>query len=51
MFNEFYDNDKKSKEIIFDFFKSPIEIIGNQKVEDKLKDQNGILITYKLIYY
>ena len=42
VFNEFYDNDKKSKEIIFDFFKSPIEIIGNQKVEGiKLKDQNG----------
>ena len=42
VFDEFYDNDKKSKEIIFDFFKSPIEIIGNQKVEGiKLKDQNG----------
>ena len=33
---------KKQKEIIFDFFKSPIEIIGNQKVEGiKFKDQNG----------
>ncbi len=42
VFDEFYDNDKKSKEIVFDFFKSPIEIIGNQKVEGiKLKDQNG----------
>ncbi|MBV68467.1 MAG: hypothetical protein CMJ08_01535 [Pelagibacterales bacterium] len=42
VFDEFYDNEKKSKEIVFDFFKSPIEIIGNQKVEGiKLKDQNG----------
>ena len=42
VFDEFYDNDKKSKEIIFDFFKSPVEIIGNQKVEGiNLKDQNG----------
>ena len=33
---------KKKKEIIFDFFKSPVEIYGNGKVEGiKLKDKNG----------
>ncbi len=42
VFNDFYDMEKKQKEIIFDFFKSPIEIYGNGKVEGiKLKDKNG----------
>ncbi|PPR26768.1 MAG: NADPH-ferredoxin reductase FprA [Alphaproteobacteria bacterium MarineAlpha9_Bin4] len=30
IFNEFYDIKNKNKNIIFDFFKSPVEIIGDQ---------------------
>ncbi len=48
VFDEFYNKDKKTKEIIFDFFKHPIEIYGDQKAEGmKLKNQNGELLDIK----
>ena len=48
VFDDFYDKDKKTKEIIFDFFKHPIEIYGEQKAEGiKLKNQNGELLDIK----
>tara|TARA_A100001015_G_C14911235_1_gene680563 strand:- start:550 stop:1089 length:540 start_codon:yes stop_codon:yes gene_type:complete len=48
VFDEFYDKGKKTKEIIFDFFKYPIEIYGEQKAEGiKLKNQNGELLDIK----
>ena len=48
VFDEFYEKDNKTKEIIFDFFKHPIEIYGEQKVEGiKLKNQNGELLDIK----
>ena len=44
VFNDLFDIGKKNKEIIFDFFKSPVEIYGNGKVEGiRLKDKNGVL--------
>ncbi len=33
IFNEFYDQDVKKKEIIFDFFKTPLEFVGNESLE------------------
>ena len=44
VFNDLFDICKKNKEIVFDFFKSPLEIYGNEKVEGiRLKDKNGEL--------
>lgn len=48
VFDEFYDKDRKTKEIIFDFFKYPIEVYGEKKAEGiKLKNQNGELFDIK----
>ena len=48
VFNDLFDMSKKNKEIIFDFFKSPVEIYGNGKVEGiRLKDKHGVLFDIK----
>ena len=33
VFSEFYDTHQKDNQIIFDFFKTPLEILGDEKVE------------------
>ena len=39
LFNEFYNQEEKPKKIIFDFFKTPLEFLGNDNLEGvKFKD-------------